>query len=593
MKQFLITVAAVLTAFVLFFVGLPILLVSFIAGASKPTTPSAVTLLIDLREGLSDQTKPDPFSFITGRDLSTLEVVTALHNAARDSKVKSVFIRLPEGGMAPAAAEEIRLAVRDVRAANKVVIAHSQGLYPDTMVAASYAVGASATEMWMQPRSGFQVTGISIESMFLKRAFDKYGVTPQFEQRYEYKNAVNQYLYSDYTPAHRESTLSWMNSIYDSLLGAVVTDRKDMKMDLPKLKAVLAAGPYSAEKAKELGLITKVGQVNEAETFALSKGGANTELMDIRDYADTVTSSGSQTIAVIGGEGAIMTGKGGSGFGGETQILSDDLSAAFYEAIKDDKVKAIVFRVSSPGGSDTASEQIAQAVKAAKDSGKPVVVSMGDYAASGGYWISAGASSIVANPTTLTGSIGVFGGKMAINDAAARFGVDFKQIGVGGDYAQAYGSKPWTPEQRASISGWVDGIYDAFIDKVATGRKMAPEKVREIAKGRVWTGAQAKQLGLVDELGGFNQAVAKAKTLAKISKDTEVKLKNFSSSNSPFGGLGQGVKMSTKGFEALSFVGWAASDPHAQAVIREASQARLRENGASVLAPEPFTPSSR
>lgn len=590
MKQFLITVGAVLTAFFLFFIALPFILIVSIAAASKPVAPSSVTLLVDLREGLTDQSRPTPFDFITGKSLSTMDVVQALHNAASDPKVKSVLIRLPEGGMMPAAAEEIRAAVLHVRKANKTVIAHSQGLYPDTLVMASYAVGASASELWMQPRSAFHVTGIATESLFYKRAFDKYGISPEMEQRYEYKNAVNPYLYSDFTPEHREATLSMLGGIYESLTSAVAQDRPEKKRDAAALRAVLEAGPYSAEKALELGLITKLGQVHEAEREALSKGDANTALLDVRDYNRMSTSSGSVTIAVINAEGPIMTGKGvPQAFGGDAQILSDDTSKAFYDAIDNDSVKAIIFRVSSPGGTDTASEQIAQAVKAAKDAGKPVIVSMGDYAASGGYWISADASAIVANPSTLTGSIGVYGGKLAIGDALSRFGLDMRQIGVGGDYAGAYAAgKEFTPAQKASISGWIDQVYEAFIQKVAKGRNLAPEKVRDIAKGRVWTGAQAQKIGLVDKLGGFYTAVDEAKKLAKISDNTKVKLVNYPNHNSPFAAFGAAADSATNGLKALSFFGWAMSDPQAEAVMRDVKRARMQEEGANVLAPQPY-----
>jgi len=590
MKQFLITVGAVLTAFFLFFIALPFILIVSVATASKPVAPSSITLLIDLREGLSDQSRPTPLDFLTGKPLSTVDVVQALHNAASDSRVKSVFIRLPEGGMMPAAAEEIRAALLEVRKAEKPVIAHSQGLYPDTMVLASYALGASASELWMQPHSAFQVTGISTENLFYKRAFDKYGITPEMEQRYEYKNAVNPYLYSDFTPAHRESTLSMLGGIYESLTAAVAQDHPEKKRDANALKAILEAGPYSAEQALELGLISKTGQVTEAERAALSKGDADTKLLDIRDYNQMGASGGSASIAVINAEGPILTGKGApSAFGGEAQILSDDTSKAFYDAIDDDNIKAIIFRVSSPGGSDTASEQVAQAVKAAKDAGKPVIVSMGDYAASGGYWISADASYIVANPSTLTGSIGVYGGKMAIGDALSRFGLDMRQIGVGGEYAGAYAAgQPFTPTQKASVSGWIDDIYEAFIQKVAKGRKLSPEKVREIAKGRVWTGAQAQKLGLVDKLGGFYTAVNEAKRLARISDTTKVKLVNYPNQNSPFAAFGAAADTSVRGLKALSFLGWAMSDPQAEAVMRDVSRARMQAEGATVLAPEPY-----
>ncbi|MBW8882879.1 MAG: S49 family peptidase, partial [Asticcacaulis sp.] len=376
---------------------------------------------------------------------------TTLHRAADDPHVKAVFIRLPEGGMSPAAAEEIRNAVIYVRRASKPVIAHSQGLYHDTMVVSSYMLGSAASELWMQPRSSLQVTGISTSTMSLKDAFDKYGITAQYEQRAEFKNAVNPYLYNDYTPAHREATLSWMNSIYQSMLSNIAHDRRT---DQAALQTTLEAGPYSAEQALDLGLINHLGQVHDAQEAALKRG-TDAKLVDLRDYERTLLpETKGDVVAVIDGEGAIMTGKsGGRGFGSEKTMMSDDISDAFYAAIKDNNVKAIVFRVSSPGGSDTASEQIATAMKAAKEAGKPVVVSMGDYAASGGYWISSGASAIVANPSTLTGSIGVFGGKFAIGDALSRFGIDIRDISVGGDYSQAFSeAKGFSPQERAALS---------------------------------------------------------------------------------------------------------------------------------------------
>ena len=200
--------------------------------------------------------------------------------------------------------------------------------------------------------------------------------------------------------------------------------------------------------------------------------------------------------------------------GGDT-VRSDDVSKAFYDAIDDKSVKAIVFRISSPGGSDTASEQILSAVRAAKAAGKPVVVSMGTYGASGGYWIASQANQIIAEPTTLTGSIGVFGGKFALGPALAVFGVDARDLKVGGDYADAFGmGAPMTPAQKVAFSAWMDRIYNGFVARVAAGRRLPEDRVRQIAKGRVWTGVQAKDLGLVDDVGGFYLAIDRAKALA-------------------------------------------------------------------------------
>ena len=280
-----------------------------------------------------------------------------------------------------------------------------------------------------------------------------------------------------------------------------------------------------------------------------------------------------------------MTGRGGgtSPLGGEATIHSDDVSKAFHDAIDDSAVKAIVFRVSSPGGSDTASEQILAAVRAAKAAGKPVVVSMGTYGASGGYWISSDANEIVAEPSTLTGSIGVFGGKFVLGPALAKWGVDMRGLSVGGPYAGSSGAaQAMTPDQRAQFSAWMDRIYNGFVGRVAQGRRLPVARVQEIARGRVWTGAQAKALGLVDSLGGFYQAVDRAKALAKISG--QVRLETF-------GGGGTAIEAIQR---MLGGQTWSAPlagldvDPEMRLVLQTARDARLRAEGATVLAPSPF-----
>ncbi|WP_308237891.1 signal peptide peptidase SppA [Phenylobacterium sp. J426] len=425
--------------------------------------------------------------------------------------------------------------------------------------------------------------------MFFKRFFDKYGVTPQFEQRQEYKNAVNTFLQSDYTPAHREATLSWMTAVYDASLASAAGDRK---ADAATLRRTLEAGPYLAEDAHRLGLIDRVGQVREARQTLLDRAGDDAKAVEFRDYArgdvDRRERSG-DTIAVIEAEGPIVTGrdKGASPFVSNGAIYSDDLADAIQRATKAKNVKAIVLRVNSPGGSDTASEQILDAIRQAKAKGKPVVVSMSTYAASGGYWIASEASAIVAQPSTLTGSIGVFGGKFAVGEALARFGVDLRETSVGGEYAGAFSTgRPFTPDQRTAFGAWMDRIYDNFITRVSTGRNLPPERVREIARGRVWTGTQAKQLGLVDELGGFYQAVERAKALASLKGD--VPLRRMTPSESPFQALERALGVSATSARTLAAAAWVLGDPRAEAVISRAAEARLRAQGATVLAPSPL-----
>jgi protease-4 len=596
MKQFLLTMAGVFAGLLVFFVVVPFLLIMSIVASAQPkdTTPSAAVLQLDLRDGLTDQDSRNPFAMFGVSGMSVISVIEALKHAQTDDKVKGVFVRLPEGGMAPAAADELRQAFLSFRQAGKPIWAHSQGLYPSGVVSSTYMLGAATDQLWMQPDSAFQATGFAVEDMFFKRLFEKYGVKAEFEQRREYKNAVNPYLFDNYTAAHKESELSWMTSIYRT---AVLTAAVDRKKEPIAFARVFEAGPYSAEDAKAKGLIDGVGQVRETSDALLAKVGKKAKLTDFADYMATVrreattgsVMGGKPAIAVIGAEGPIMTGTSGGGnpFGGEETVWSDDVAEAFYNAIEDKDVKAIVFRVSSPGGSDTASEQILAAVRAAKKAGKPVVVSMGTYAASGGYWISSDASSIVAQPTTLTGSIGVYGGKFVLGDALGRFGVDVRQTAVGGEYASAFGTgETFNPAQRAAFAGWMDQIYEGFVKRVSEGRKIPAAQVRELAKGRVWTGVQARQLKLVDQIGGYYDAIEKAKALANLKG--EVRIKHIGGAGSPFEAFEQMFGVSSTSLRTLAAAGWVMGDPRAEAILDQMATARLRERGATVLAPTPI-----
>ena len=588
MKQFLITMAGVFAGLLIFMIGVPLVLVSLALGAAAPAPlPAASVLVLDLRDPLTDQDPSSPLFGLGGGSNSVMSIISTLRRAERDDAVKGLFVRLPEGGVEPGMADEIRLAFKHFRASGKPIYAHSQGIYPGGFVTATYMLAAASDQFWIQPGASLQVTGVATEDLFFKRLFDKYGVVPQYEQRKEYKNAVNGYLNSDYTPAHKESTLSWMGSIYASNLGFAAADRK---ADPAALRAALEAGPYVAEDAFKLKLVDKLGQVREAEAALLEKAGDGAKAVDFGDYADARHDKGfktGDTIAVIEAEGAIETGRdqGGNPFAGGSGIYSDDLAKAILDAARTDAVKAIVLRVNSPGGSDTASEQILDAIRVAKANKKPVVISMGTYAASGGYWISSEASAIVAQPTTLTGSIGVFGGKFAVGPALARFGVDIRQTGVGGEYAGAFGvSQPFTPTQRAAFAGWMDRIYDNFVTRVAVGRKLPPERVREIAKGRVWTGEQAKALGLVDELGGFYQAVDKAKSLAGLTG--EIQLRRMTPSEDTFQMLERALGVSAQSAKTVAAAAWVFGDPRSQSVLDKLAEARLRgQGGGMVLAP--------
>ena len=537
-KQFFITIAGVFLGLVLFFVFIPMILIASVAGSSAPVTPANTILSMDLRESLTDVPANTPFAAFSSSS-SVTGIVRKLEAAETDKNVKGVFIRASEAGMAPAHAEEIRQALIDFKASGKFVVAHAQGFENPTL--SNYVAVSAASELWMQGSTDFSATGIVAETMFLGGLFEKFGIKPEFEQFYEYKNAVNTYTMKDYNAPHRESTTAMIGAIYNAFVAAVAYDRK---VSVETVKASLDAAPLTANAALSAKLIDNIGQPEEAMEAALAKAGGkdSADFIDISGYTPAPTSG--PTIALIGGEGAIVTGPAGTDpFARDADMKSDEYAQAIRNATDDEDVKAIVFRVSSPGGSPSASDQIWAAIERAKAAKKPVVVSMGAYAASGGYYISTGANAIVAMPSTITGSIGVFNGKFVINEALNRYtGANISEIQVGGPYASTYSSaNPFTNAQRVALNAAVTRIYQDFTGKVAAGRKLPLARVQEIARGRVWTGNQAKEIGLVDQIGGLRTAIGKAKSLAGVEAKDSVTIRSFPEASDPLTAFGQAL----------------------------------------------------
>ncbi|MBA3812576.1 MAG: S49 family peptidase, partial [Caulobacteraceae bacterium] len=270
MKQFLITVAGVFVGLALFMIGVPILIVFLVAAAVQPAPMTGRgVLVLDLRGALADQEAGGPLAFLEGKPQSVMAIEEGLRRAEGDDRVKGLFVRLPEGGMAPAAADELRLAFKRFRASGKPILAHGQGLYAEGMAVSTYELAAASGDVWMQPGSAFQATGAARQDIFFKRLFDRHGVAADYQQRYEYKTAVNPYLYSDYTAAHRESEQSWMGSVYQAAVAAVAADRGQAPS---QVAALIEAGPYLAEDARAKGLIGKNAQPLTGSVAAVSVG---------------------------------------------------------------------------------------------------------------------------------------------------------------------------------------------------------------------------------------------------------------------------------------------------------------------------------
>ncbi|PHS27802.1 MAG: signal peptide peptidase SppA [Robiginitomaculum sp.] len=592
MKQFFLTMAGVFAAFFLMLMIPIMLLVAvglFATGSQKAVTTAAkskaghIVLRVDLRVPMLDQSRN---SILGGARPSLVGLVETLQRAEKDKRVKGLFIRANSFGMPPAQAEELRDALKSFRDTGRFVIAHAQG-FEGTSVT-SYLSVSAADEIWLQKSANFSATGIGSQVEFFGGVMEKFKAKPEFEQFYEFKSAANAYTKKTFTPAHRQSVMSYLGSIYDSALGAISEDRGIKDADL---RTLIENGPYSAEEAVKNGLVDHLGQVIEAREAAMEKA-ENGAIVSITDYAQqkaklkTLAGKG-PIIALIEGQGEIVMGESDNNpFSNSVSIASDTMARTIMQAANAKNVKAIVLRIDSPGGSAIASDQIWYAVERAKKAGKIVVVSMGQLAASGGYYYAAGADYIFAQPTTLTGSIGVLGGKIVLDDTFDLVGYNVEPVAVGGEYTLAFSSvQSFTPTQRKAFRNAMAQTYEDFTSIVAQGRKMPLETVLELAKGRIWTGEQAKKNGLVDELGGLRDAIKKARELAEIADDAKVKIRRFPTPISPVQQLKRYFGISTETAQAMARINALMETPQMKALMKTSS--KMQEKPVSLKAEVP------
>jgi protease-4 len=534
---------------VVFVIALTVILAG-IGLISGDGLPSNMVLELDARKSIEDKTVSGLLD-LGQQSLSVMDIVMTLDEAQRDSRVKGVFIRVGSGDLSVPKAQELRDAIKRFRTSGKFVIAHSQSFYSGGL--GDYVVAAASDEIWMQPVSTFFSSGSGSTTLFLRGMFDKVEAVPQFVQRYQYKNAANMFTETDFTPAHREATTRILQSWYDTTVDVAAGDRS---LSRETLVSVLEVAPVRVEEVREKGLITHVGYDDEARDAAEAKAGDGTEFTPFERYVRAVRGQDAglraPTIAFVHAAGEILEGQDDNALSDTADLVYGDVFAeAIRDATEDDAVRAILLRVDSPGGSAIASDQILQAVKKARAAGKPVVVSMGSVAASGGYYISLGADRIVALPGTLTGSIGVLWGKIAIGESVQLLGVNARELAVGRNALFLSGVTPWTDAQLAKVNELADTVYADFTAKVAEGRNMPLERVQEVARGRVWTGADAMEHGLVDELGGFWAAVDDAKMMAGIEADEPVRFKSYPAVGGFFGTLSRILDTSSAAVKAL------------------------------------------
>ena len=533
---------------VLAFVAL--LLIGFWQGDGLPKN---FVLALDLREPIADSAEQQPFA-LGAQPLTVMDIILALDAAERDSRVKGVWMRLGSGGISVAQAEELGAALKKFRASGKFVIAHSQGFLSPGL--GDYLTAAAADEIWMQPKSPFSAAGAGGGELFLRGLLDKVGAVPQIAKRAEYKSAADMFMEKTMTPADREQLTELVKSWYASATTGIASERK---LDTQKIAADFDASPQFTDDAKKAGLVDRIGFDDDAYHAAIARAGDGAKAVQMPDYirarSATAEIGSGPHIALVEASGEIVDGSSGAGVMGGAGIGGDDLARAIRDASNASDVKAIVLRVDSPGGSVSASDQILDAVKKAQAKGKPVVVSMGGVAASGGYYISSSANAIVAEPGTITGSIGVLTGKVSFGKSLEMIGVGTGEVSVGKNTEFDSAITPFTPEQWADLNRQADAIYADFTQKVATGRKIPLSKVQDIARGRVWSGADANTRGLVDKLGGFWMATETAKKLAGISSDTTVVFRKYPRQKSFFEALNEafgGTSATVRSMERLS-----------------------------------------
>ncbi len=486
-------------------------------------------LELDLTQPMLEERPSDPLGRLQARRRPVLpDVLQALHDAATDPKVCGLIAKVGARRMGFAQVQDVRAAVAAFRAAGKPTLAWSETFGELTVATLPYYLAAGFDEIRLQPSGELGLVGVSAGSLFLAEALDRIGVKRQFGTRYEYKSAANIFLERSFTGPQREATGRIVNSLFEQVVDGIASGRR---LDEQVVRELIDRAPLLAPEAQETKLVDHLGYRDEVYAGTLARTSPEPQLLFVHRYRrqqplmrrlGRVVNRRREVVALVTGIGTIRLGRSAHGPVPAAAMGADTVSAALRAAGKDERVKAVVFRVNSPGGSYVASDVIWREVKRLKDSGKPVVVSMGDVAGSGGYFISAPADVIVAEPGTFTGSIGVLGGKLSFAELLSQLGIGHDEVSDGRHARMMTVLDEYTDEEYQQLSNWLDRIYDDFVGKVAAGRAMAVEAVDEVARGRVWTGADARERGLVDELGDLHHAAAVARSRSGLPADADL-----------------------------------------------------------------------
>jgi protease-4 len=524
MKKAVVRSLAVLGALFLIYV----VVIAFILARPKGSVPGKTILEADLEKELIEDIPDTPTAQAMLSDRTTVrDVVDALDRGANDDRVVGLVARIGAVPMGMAQVQELREAVMRFRAHKKFAIAFSETFGEFGPGNGSYYLATAFDQIYLQPSGDIGLTGLLLESPFIKGTLEKLGTKFHGDHRYEYKNALNALTETKYTPPHKEAMTALMNSWFGQLKDGVCQARG---IAPDQFQALVDKGPYLGKEAVDAKLVDGLAYRDEVYDQVKKKAGDKAKFLYLDKYLDRAgrPHDKGKTIALIFGNGGVQRGKSDyDPVGGSFAMGSDTVAGALRAAAEDKDVKAILFRVESPGGSYVASDAIWREVVQARKAGKPVIVSMGNLAGSGGYFVAMAADKIVAQPGTITASIGVLGGKILSSGFWNKVGVSWDEVHAGDNATMFTGTQDYSPAEWKRFEDWLDRVYVDFTGKVAEGRSLPIERVKEIAKGRIWSGEDAKKLGLVDELGGYDTALKLAKKAANIPESDEVKIVIF------------------------------------------------------------------
>jgi len=513
-----------------------------IAGTLGQAVPDKTVLELTLASPIAEEDWPDfGARFWEGDVVVFRDLLAALDRAKRDDRIAGISLEVSSNaGMNFGKMQELRAKLGELTAAGKFCTA-----YLEEGSNVTYYLASACPEIYLTPTSALTLTGLMGHTTFVRGTLDKLHIYPDLYHIAEYKTAMNLLTEKKFTAAHKEMVTDLVTGWQQQLVAGIAAGRK---LEPAAVEQILRGGPYLAEEALAKKLIDKLLYYDQYRDLLKSKaGGDKLNTLGLKEYLTRSRAPRGPKIALVHATGAIVTGKSGYDPAIGRYMGSDTVAEALRAARKDDSVKAIVFRVDSGGGSAIASEIIRREVVLAREK-KPVVVSMSDVAGSGGYWIAMSANKIVADPGTLTGSIGVVFGKLNIKGFYEMLGLSKDYVALAPNATLFYEFENFSPEQRALMMKFMRDIYDHFLDGVSKGRGLPVEKVDSIGKGRVYLGARAKELGLVDELGGLDRAVAVAKQLANIPAEQSVQFVVYPRPKTPFQQLTEWMQVRTVGW---------------------------------------------